>query len=58
MLAVVVLTFMSYTTLNTVAPRLFSANTIELTIVLSIMAISTLIATFFVIRAIVANLRA
>jgi hypothetical protein len=51
MVTVIVLTILSYLTLNTVAPGLFQANLIELTIVLTIMGIATLLAAIFVIRA-------
>ena len=51
MAAVVILTILSHLTLNTVSPGLFQANLIELTIVLTIMGIATLIAAIFVIRA-------
>ncbi len=56
MAAVVILTILSYLTLNTVSPGLFQANLIELTIVLTIMGIATLIAAIFVIRALLYGL--
>jgi len=51
MAAVVILTILSYLTLNTVSTGLFQANLIELTIVLTIMGIATLLAAIFVIHA-------
>jgi len=55
MLAVIVLTLMSYVTLNEVAASLFSANINELIIVLVVMSVSALIATIFVVRAMLAS---
>ncbi len=51
MLAVVVLVLMSYVTLSGVAPSLFGANVVELVIVLGVMGVAILVASFFVARA-------
>ncbi|MDQ6660871.1 MAG: hypothetical protein M3Z24_07890 [Chloroflexota bacterium] len=50
MLSLVVLIAMSYVTLHSVAPNLFSAHTLELSIVLALMIAATILAGIFGVR--------
>ena len=55
MVSVIVVTFLSYVTLNTVAPHLFNTNMVELVIVLGVMGVATLIVGVFIVRTMLAG---